>query len=196
MADQQRLPVQIWITVNENKLKQRMNLKQYIREVPDFPKEGISFKDITTLIKDPQAFRMVVDQITAHFREKGITQVVSLESRGFIVGGALAYQLGAGFVPIRKAGKLPAETVSISYELEYGSDVIQIHRDALSPDDVVLIHDDLLATGGTAMAALQLVRKLGVKTVYLSFIIDLRFITTPLKEQLDLINPHILVSYK
>ena len=173
-----------------------MNFKQYIREVPDFPKEGISFKDITTLIKDPQAFRMVVDQITAHFREKGITQVVSLESRGFIVGGALAYQLGAGFVPIRKAGKLPAETVSISYELEYGSDVIQIHRDALSPDDVVLIHDDLLATGGTAMAALQLVRKLGVKTVYLSFIIDLRFITTPLKEQLDLINPHILVSYK
>lgn len=173
-----------------------MDLKQYIREVADFPQKGISFKDITTLIKDPLAFQMVVDQIAANFRGKGITRVVSLESRGFIVGGALAYQLGAGFVPIRKAGKLPAETVSISYELEYGSDVIQIHRDALTPDDVVLIHDDLLATGGTAMAALQLVRKLGVKVIYMSFIIDLGFISSPLKVKLNSLNPHILVSYK
>lgn len=173
-----------------------MELIQYIREIPDFPQKGINFKDITTLIKDPAVFKMVVDQITDHFRNKGITKVVSLESRGFIVGGALAYLLGAGFVPIRKSGKLPAETVSISYELEYGSDMIQIHRDALTPDDVVLIHDDLLATGGTAMAALQLVRKLGVRNIYMSFLIDLGFIVTPLKEQVAATNPHILITYK
>ena len=162
-----------------------MELIQYIREIPDFPQKGINFKDITTLIKDPAAFKMVVDQITDHFRNKGITKVVSLESRGFIVGGALAYLLGAGFVPIRKSGKLPAETVSISYELEYGSDMIQIHRDALTPDDVVLIHDDLLATGGTAMAALQLVRKLGVRNIYMSFLIDLGFIVPLRNSQLQ-----------
>ncbi len=172
-----------------------MDLKKYIREVADFPQPGISFKDITTLIGDAAAYREVVDQITAHFADQGITRVVSLESRGFIVGGALAYRLGAGFVPIRKAGKLPASTIAMSYDLEYGTDTIEIHADALSPQDVVLIHDDLLATGGTALAALNLVRKMKVSRIYLSFICDLQFIQTPLKEELQKYEPHVLVSY-
>jgi adenine phosphoribosyltransferase len=172
-----------------------MDLKKYIREVADFPQPGISFKDITTLIGDAAAYREVVDQITAHFANQGITRVVSLESRGFIVGGALAYRLGAGFVPIRKAGKLPASTIAMSYDLEYGTDTIEIHADALSPQDVVLIHDDLLATGGTALAALNLVRKMKVSRIYLSFICDLQFIQTPLKEELQKYEPHVLVSY-
>lgn len=172
-----------------------MDLKKYIREVADFPQPGISFKDITTLIGDAAAYREVVDQITAHFADQGITRVVSLESRGFIVGGALAYRLGAGFVPIRKAGKLPASTIAMSYDLEYGTDTIEIHADALTPQDVVLIHDDLLATGGTALAALNLVRKMKVARIYLSFICDLQFIQTPLKEELQKYEPHVLVSY-
>ena len=139
-----------------------MDLKSTIREIPDFPQKGIDFKDITTMLKNPEAFAYVVDSITERFQNKGITKVVSLESRGFIVGGALAYHLNAGFVPIRKSGKLPAKTVSMAYELEYGADKIEIHEDALDSNDIVLIHDDLLATGGTAMAALNLVQKLKI----------------------------------
>lgn len=181
--------------VEQKKEMDKMDLKSYIREVPDFPQPGIGFKDITTLIGDAGAFRVMVDRITRHYRNRGITKVVSLESRGFIVGGALAYLLQAGFVPIRKAGKLPAQTISMSYELEYGTDTIEIHADALGEDDTVLIHDDLLATGGTALAALHLVQKLGVKKIYFSFICDLQFIHTPLKEELKAYVPHILVSY-
>jgi adenine phosphoribosyltransferase len=173
-----------------------MDLKKYIREIPDFPNTGINFKDITTLLKDAAAFRLVVDKITDYFKDKKITKIVTLESRGFIVGGALAYRLHAGFVPIRKAGKLPSKTVSISYELEYGSDVIEMHEDALNSEDVVLIHDDLLATGGTALAALRLVEKFRVKAVYFSFICDLSFIDTPQKKLLENFHPHILVKYK
>jgi adenine phosphoribosyltransferase len=173
-----------------------MDLKKYIREVPDFPQKGINFKDITTLLKDNQAYKYVVDNIVNNFKDRKITKVVSLESRGFIVGGALAYLLDAGFVPIRKSGKLPSKTVSISYELEYGSDLIQIHEDALNSEDIVLVHDDLLATGGTAIAALHLVRKLNVKEIYFSFICDLAFINTPLKKQLEDYHPHILVKYE
>ena len=172
-----------------------MDLKKYIREVPDFPHQGIGFKDITTMLKDPAAFEYVVDNITSVFIGKKITKVVSLESRGFIIGGALAYHLKAGFVPIRKSGKLPAKTVSMDYELEYGTDRIEIHEDALSPNDVVLIHDDLLATGGTALAALQLVQKLKVEKVYFSFICDLGFIKTPQKEIVKNYDNHILVAY-
>lgn len=179
----------------EQLILQIMDIKKYIREIPDFPQEGINFKDITTLLKEAEAFHLVVENITDYFRHKNITKVVSLESRGFIVGGALAYQLGAGFVPIRKAGKLPAETESISYELEYGSDSIEMHKDALCKDDIVLIHDDLLATGGTALAALQLVQKLQVREIFFSFIIDLDFIKTPLKDQLLHYSPHILVKF-
>jgi adenine phosphoribosyltransferase len=173
-----------------------MDLKKHIREIPDFPNKGINFKDITTLLKDSEAFCQVVDRITDYFKDKKITKVVTLESRGFIIGGALAYRLHAGFVPIRKAGKLPSKTVSISYELEYGNDVIEMHEDALNVEDVVLIHDDLLATGGTAQAALRLVEKFGVKKVYFSFICDLSFLDTPQKRQLDAFQPHILIKYK
>lgn len=172
-----------------------MDLKKYIREVPDFPHQGIGFKDITTMLKNHEAFGYVVDSITNVFRDKQITKVVSLESRGFIIGGALAYHLKAGFVPIRKSGKLPAKTVSMDYELEYGTDRIELHEDALDSDDVVLIHDDLLATGGTALAALMLVQKLNVKKVYFSFICDLSFIITPQKDLIRDYDNHILVSY-
>lgn len=173
----------------------KMDIKGYIREVPDFPKEGIGFKDITTMLKDPGAFGYAVDCITDYFRKKNITKVVSLESRGFIIGGALAYQLNAGFVPIRKSGKLPAKTVSMKYDLEYGTDKIEIHEDALEPEDVVLIHDDLLATGGTAMAALMLVQRLHVKKIYFSFICDLAFIETRQKQEIYSYEHHILVEY-
>lgn len=172
-----------------------MDLKKTIREVPDFPQKGIGFKDITTMLKNAEAFAYVVDAITNNFKGKGITKVVSLESRGFIVGGALAYHLKAGFVPIRKSGKLPAKTVSMAYELEYGTDKIEIHEDALSPDDIVLIHDDLLATGGTAMAALHLVQKLNVRQIFFSFICDLSFIQTPDKEKIKAYEAHTLVTY-
>lgn len=172
-----------------------MNLKEIIREVPDYPEKGISFKDITTMLKDPAAFKQVVNEVYETFKDKGITKIVSLESRGFIVGGAAAYLLDAGFVPIRKKGKLPAETVAESYELEYGSDTIEMHKDALCEDDVVLIHDDLLATGGTALAALNLVEKMNVKKVYFSFICDLKFIENGKKEKLSKYETHTLVEY-
>ncbi|HNX78499.1 MAG TPA: adenine phosphoribosyltransferase [Prolixibacteraceae bacterium] len=172
-----------------------MDLKKHIREIPDFPRPGISFKDITTLLKDKDAYRYAVEEIYSAFSEKKITKVVSLESRGFIIGGALAFVLEAGFVPIRKAGKLPADTFSVNYELEYGCDAVEIHKDALVPEDVVLIHDDLLATGGTALAALKLVRQFNVREVYFSFLCDLSFIQTPQKDELNLLSPQILFSY-
>ena len=166
-----------------------------MRTIEDYPIEGISFKDITTLFKEPAAFKNVVDQISGYCQGKGITKIVSLESRGFIVGGALAYKLDAGFVPIRKKGKLPSEVLSESYELEYGVDTIEIHVDALNEDDVVLIHDDLLATGGTALAALYLVQQLKVKKIYFSFIIDLTFIQTDKKKELANFETHSVIQY-
>ena len=144
-----------------------------IRVVPDFPVEGIQFFDVTTLFKDPAAYAEVLERICELYRDKGITKVAGIESRGFIAGAAVADRLGAGFVPIRKPGKLPAETVSESYAKEYGSDTIEIHADAIGPDDVVLVHDDILATGGTAAAAVSLVRKFNPKAVYVNFIIDI-----------------------
>ena len=172
-----------------------MDLKKHIREIPDYPKPGISFKDITTLLKDKDAYRFAVENIYAAFREKKITKVVSLESRGFIIGGALAFLLKAGFVPIRKAGKLPSDIVSVNYELEYGSDSMEMHKDALVEEDVVLIHDDLLATGGTAFAAWQLVTQFHVRDIYFSFLCDLSFIETPQKQMLQKFDPQILFSY-
>lgn len=172
-----------------------MNLKNMIREVPDFPKKGISFKDITTLFKNSEALSFVIDEISNEFKNKNITKVIGLESRGFIVGGAIASNLNAGFVPIRKSGKLPAETIKESYDLEYGTDCIEMHLDALSHNDVVLLHDDLLATGGTAMAAINLIRKAGVKSIYLSFICDLEFIESDKKEEIKKYNPHVMVVY-
>jgi adenine phosphoribosyltransferase len=172
-----------------------MELKDFVRVIENYPIEGISFKDITTLLKDPAAFRFVVDQISEFYIDKGITKIVSLESRGFIVGGAVAYRLNAGFVPIRKKGKLPSSILTESYELEYGVDQIEMHVDALNEDDVVLIHDDLLATGGTALAALNLVRQMNVKKIYFSFICDLTFIQTEKKKELAEYETQSLIKY-
>ena len=172
-----------------------MDLKKQIREIPDFPKEGINFKDITTLLKNREAFNYVVNVIVEKFKNKNITKVIGLESRGFIFGGAIASQLKAGFVPVRKKGKLPGPTLSETYELEYGLDSVEIHADALDENDIVLIHDDLLATGGTAYAALSLVKKMGVKTIYFSFVCDLDFIQTPKKNEIKSFEPQILIKY-
>ena len=144
-----------------------------IRNVPDFPIEGIQFKDITTALAKPECLKWMRDELVAQYKDMGITQVVGIESRGLILAPAIAIELGAGFVPIRKHNKLPAETVSVSYKKEYGEDTIQIHKDALSPEDVVLLHDDILATGGSMAAAIELVRKLGVKKIYVNCIIEL-----------------------
>jgi adenine phosphoribosyltransferase len=172
-----------------------MDLKKEIREIPDYPKDGINFKDITTLVKNPAAFSFVVDSIVKEFKEKGITKVVALEARGFIFGGALANKLDAGFVPVRKKGKLPYKVITETYQLEYGEDRIEMHIDGLEKNDVVLIHDDILATGGTALATLNLVKKLGVDKVFFSFVCDLEFIDTPQKQVLQDYNKHVLVKY-
>ena len=172
-----------------------MELKEYVRTIENYPIDGISFKDITTLLKEPVAFKRVVDEITEYCAGKEITKIVSLESRGFIVGGAVAYRVNAGFVPIRKKGKLPAPVINESYELEYGVDSIEMHIDALSENDVVLIHDDLLATGGTALAALNLVKQMNVKKIYFSFICDLAFIQTEKKNELAKYETHSVIQY-
>jgi adenine phosphoribosyltransferase len=172
-----------------------MDLKSQIREIEDYPKEGISFKDITTLIKNKDALNYVIDSIVNEFKNKGITKVVGLEARGFIFGGAIASRLNAGFVPVRKRNKLPYKVLSETYELEYGEDKIEMHEDGLSTNDVVLIHDDLLATGGTAHAALRLVERCGVEKVYFSFVCDLEFIDTPSKRILSQYETHVLVKY-
>lgn len=164
------------LKINSMKIFKSVDLeeiKNSIRNVPDFPKKGIQFKDVSTSFKDERIFRSVVSEITGHYRSVGITKVVAIESRGFILGGVLANELNAGFVPIRKPGKLPYKTFSQSYELEYGVDVIEIHSDALDRKDVVLIHDDLLATGGTINAAIQLVKKFGVKDIFINFFVEL-----------------------
>jgi adenine phosphoribosyltransferase len=151
-------------------------LIKVIRSVPDFPKKGIVFRDITTLLKDPAAFRTVVDLFYDQYKDSRIDKIVSVESRGFIFAGPLAYKLKAGFVPIRKPGKLPAETVRQEYTLEYGTDAVEVHRDAITKGERVLIHDDLLATGGTTAAASELVTRLGGEIVGLSFLIELAFL--------------------
>jgi adenine phosphoribosyltransferase len=147
-----------------------------IRSVPDFPKKGIVFRDITTLLKDPVAFREAVDTFYERYRNERVDKVVCVESRGFILGGALALRLGAAFVPIRKRGKLPAQTLQEEYSLEYGKDVIEIHADAILPGERILVHDDLLATGGTVSAACRLIEKLGGTIIGLSFLIELNFL--------------------
>jgi adenine phosphoribosyltransferase len=149
------------------------SVKSKIRTIPDFPKQGIMFRDITTLLKDAQGFREVIDELVQRYTGVDIDIVVGLEARGFIIGGAVAYQLGKGFVPVRKAGKLPAETESYEYELEYGTDTVEVHRDSIKKGDKVLIVDDLLATGGTATAAAKLVEKLGGEIIEIAFIVDL-----------------------
>ncbi len=170
-----------------------MELKKLIRDVKDFPIEGIVFKDITTLLKNKSGFSETLEELYKLSRGKGITKVVGIESRGFIFGGALSEKLGAGFVPIRKPGKLPAETISETYQLEYGTDTIEIHKDALVPGDKVLLHDDLLATGGTMEAACKLVEHLGAEVTQISFLIDLTFLNG--KEKLKGYEIHSLIEY-
>jgi adenine phosphoribosyltransferase len=153
-----------------------MDLKQHIRHVPDFPKAGILFYDITTLLRDPAGFKTTIDLLAMPYRDQGIDVVVGIESRGFILGGAVAQRIGAGFIPIRKPGKLPAKAIKESYDLEYGTDALEIHADAVSKGQRVLIVDDVLATGGTATAAAQLVKKLGGDLHGLAFLIELLFL--------------------
>lgn len=148
-------------------------LKKNLREIPDFPKPGILFYDVTTLFKNPECLQGMIDELYEMYKDKGITKVVGIESRGFILGGALAARLGAGFIMARKPGKLPAEVIEETYAKEYGTDTIQLHKDAISPEDVVLLHDDLLATGGTMAAAHRLVKRCGVKQAYVNFVIEL-----------------------
>ena len=153
-----------------------MDLAAMIRDIPDFPVEGILFKDITTLIKDGEAFRQAVEALLEFCRGKEIDLVVSIESRGFIFGAPLAYELGAGFIPVRKPGKLPADKISAEYSLEYGTNVLEMHKDAIRPGQKVLIVDDLLATGGSAKATVDLVERLGGEVVGLIFLIELEFL--------------------
>jgi adenine phosphoribosyltransferase len=152
------------------------SLRAKIREVPDFPKPGILFYDITTLIREPAAFREAIDLMTEPYRDARIEIVVGMESRGFIFSAPMALDLGAGFVPVRKLGKLPAETISVEYELEYGTNTLEIHRDAITPGQRVLIVDDLLATGGTVLGTIDLVDQLKGEVVGLSFLVELAFL--------------------
>jgi adenine phosphoribosyltransferase len=148
-------------------------LKSKIRHVPDFPKAGILFYDVTTLLRDPAGFRLAIDTLSAPYRDRGISLVVGIESRGFILGSAVADRIGAGFVPVRKVGKLPADKIRASYQLEYGTDSLEMHRDAITPGQSVLIVDDLLATGGTASATIDLVKQLGGDVRGVAFLIEL-----------------------
>jgi len=153
-----------------------MDLKQHIRSVPDFPKPGILFYDITTLLRDPQGFRTTIDMLSAPYRNQGIDLVVGIESRGFILGAAVAERLGAGFIPARKPGKLPAKALKEHFDLEYGRDALELHEDAIETGQRVLIVDDVLATGGTAAATVRLVRKSGADLHGLAFLIELLFL--------------------
>ena len=170
------------------------DLKGKIRDIKDFPTEGILFKDITTLLRDGPAFRYVVDAFARRYQQEQVEVVVGIESRGFIFGGAIAHQLNAGFVPVRKLGKLPGKTIEVEYELEYGRDALAIHEDAIRPGQRVLAVDDLLATGGTMVATLRLIRQLGGHVVGVAFMIELAFLhgRDKLKEQ----TLHSLIVYE
>jgi adenine phosphoribosyltransferase len=153
-----------------------MDLSPYIRDIPDFPQEGVMFKDITPLLGDPAAFHETIDLIASEYADSGVTKVLGAEARGFIFGGALAYKLGAGFVPARKPGKLPWKTTKADYQLEYGVDSLEMHLDAIAPGDKVVIVDDVLATGGTAGAKAELVKNNGGEVVGFAFLIELDFL--------------------
>ncbi len=168
-------------------------LKNQIRNVPDFPKPGILFYDVTTLLRDPQGFKLAIDTLSAPYHGLGISLVVGVESRGFILGAAVADRIGAGFVPVRKLGKLPARTIRATYELEYGSDSLEMHQDAIERGQKVLIVDDLLATGGTARATVDLVRQLGGEVVGVAFLIELLALNG--RKQLEGENVRAVLQY-
>jgi len=169
------------------------DLRAKIREVPDFPKPGILFYDITTLLKDPDAFREVIDQMADQVKDSAVDLVVGMESRGFIFSAPLAYQLHAGFVPVRKLGKLPAETIEVEYDPEYGTATLEIHKDAIKPGQRVLIVDDLLATGGTVQGTIELVQRLGGEIAGLSFMVELTGLHG--REKLGDFQIHALLTY-
>ena len=169
------------------------DLKKRIRNIPDFPKKGIQFKDITTLLKDAPAFHYVVDALARRYRGDRVDVVIGIESRGFIFGGALAHQLNAGFVPVRKLGKLPGKTIEVEYELEYGRDALAIHEDAIRAGQRVLAVDDLLATGGTMAATLRLIQQLGGHVVGVAFMIELGFLHG--RDKLKSYPLHSLIVY-
>jgi len=169
------------------------DLRALIREVPDFPKPGIRFYDITTLLKEPDAFREVIDRMAAQVGDTKVDVVVGMESRGFIFSAPLAYKLNAGFVPVRKLGKLPAETIEVEYELEYGTATLEIHSDAIATGQRVLIVDDLLATGGTVMGTIELVRRLGGEVAGLSFMVELSALNG--RDKLDEFDINTLLTY-
>jgi len=175
-----------------NRIK-NVDLKKYIRDIPDFPKKGIIFKDITTLLRNKKAFQQSVESLAQKFTKDKIDFIVAVESRGFIFGGALAYKLGAGFIPVRKKGKLPYKTDSVTYELEYGTDTLEMHEDALEPGSRVLIVDDLLATGGTVRAVCDLVLKKKAKIIGVAFLIELEFLKG--KNRLKDVPIHSLIRF-
>jgi adenine phosphoribosyltransferase len=158
-----------------------VDFAQYIRDIPDWPQEGVVFKDITPLLASPEALKATIDTLSEAYRGAGVTKVMGAEARGFIFGAALAYQLGAGFIPARKPGKLPWDTTSVTYDLEYGTDTLEMHADAISSDDVVLIVDDVLATGGTAGAKAALVKERGATLAGFAFLIELDFLNGRVK---------------
>ena len=170
-------------------------LIDHIRTIPDYPKPGIQFRDITTLLANPAAYRETIDQLVAPYLKSGIDRVVGIEARGFILGGALADRLHAGFVPVRKKGKLPHETLRVAYALEYGTDEIEIHRDAVARGERVLLIDDLIATGGTALAAVELLHTLGATIVAAAFVIDLPELGGSEKLRARGIATHTLISF-
>jgi adenine phosphoribosyltransferase len=171
----------------------QVRLEDFVRDVPDFPQQGVLFKDITPLLQNGAAFHSAIERMAAHYAGAGIQTVVGVESRGFIFGAPIAYTLGCGFVPVRKFGKLPSETVSVEYALEYGTNVVEIHKDAVQPGQRVLIVDDLLATGGTVSAAIELVEKIGGHIAGIAFLVELEFLKG--REQLAGHDVFALIKY-
>ena len=171
-----------------------MDLAKFIRDVPDFPVKGVLFKDITTLVKDPHAFREAVDVLTKPYKDRKVDLVAAIESRGFIFGAPVAYQLRAGFIPVRKLGKLPVEKINASYTLEYGAETLEMHVDAIQPGQRVLIVDDLIATGGSAKATVNLVEQLGGEVVGIVFLIELNFLRG--REKLEGYDIFSLIQYE
>ncbi|GCE04011.1 adenine phosphoribosyltransferase [Dictyobacter aurantiacus] len=170
-----------------------VRLEDWVRDIPDFPQKGVLFKDITPLLQDPKAFHVAMDRLAAHYAGAGIEAVVGVESRGFIFGAPLAYLLNCGFVPVRKFGKLPSSTVSVEYALEYGTNVVELHTDAIKPGQRVLIVDDLLATGGTVSASIELVEKMGGHIAGIAFLVELSFLKG--RERLEGHDVFALIQY-
>jgi len=173
-----------------------VDLKSFVRTIPDYPKKGILYRDITTLIENPEGFRQSIEQMADAHRDLGITHVAGIEARGFIFGAGVAIALGVGFVPVRKSGKLPGETIGQNYALEYGVDTIEIHADVVEKGDKILLVDDLIATGGTAIAALNLIRRTGADVEYTSFVIDLPDIGGAEKLRALDVKIHTLMSFE